>query len=71
LGVTPKEQFAHNLRALREAKDLSVEAVGEASGLHFTQVSRYERGVREPKVTAIVKLARGLGVPPGQLFDGL
>jgi transcriptional regulator with XRE-family HTH domain len=68
--VEPREQFARNLRALREERGLSIEALGDAAGLHFTQISRYERGVREPKVTAIVKLARGLGVPPARLFDG-
>lgn len=50
---------------------MSLEALGDASGLHYTQVSRYERIENEPKVTAIVRLARGLGVPPARLFDGM
>lgn len=66
--MEPREQFAANLRALRVEKGLSLEALGEAAGMHFTQVSRYERGVREPRVTAIVRLATGLGVEPGRLF---
>ena len=65
------EAFARNLRAVRQQQGLSIEAVGAAAGLHFTQVSRYERGVREPKVTAIVRLAKGLGVPVSQLFEGI
>ncbi|WP_205696031.1 helix-turn-helix domain-containing protein [Conexibacter sp. SYSU D00693] len=68
--MKPAERFARNLRALRESKGLSQEAVGDAAGLHFTQVSRYERGVHEPGVTVIVNLARALGVRPSQLFDG-
>ncbi len=69
--MEPAEHFARNLRAIRESKRMSIEALGDQAGVHFTQVSRYERGVREPKVTAIVNLARGLGVPPARLFDGI
>jgi transcriptional regulator with XRE-family HTH domain len=69
--VDPRHQFARNLRALRQERGLSIEGLGEAAGLHFTQISRYERGVREPKVTAIVRLPHGLGVPPARLFDGM
>jgi transcriptional regulator with XRE-family HTH domain len=36
-----------------------------------TEVGRYERGGREPRLTAILRLARGLGVPPGTLLDPL
>lgn len=66
--MEPRERFAENLRAERKQQRLSQEALADAAGLHWTQVSRYERGVREPRVTAIVQLARGLGVAPGQLF---
>lgn len=36
-----------------------------------TEVGRYERGGREPRLTAILRLAHGLGVPPGALLDTL
>lgn len=69
--MEPKQRFARNLRELRHERALSLEALGDAAGLHFTQVGRYERGLREPKVTTIAKLAHGLNVPPGRLFDGI
>jgi transcriptional regulator with XRE-family HTH domain len=36
-----------------------------------TEIGRYERGDREPRLTAILRLARGLGVSPGVLLDTL
>ena len=36
-----------------------------------SEVGRYERGEREPRLTAILRLARGLDVPPGTLIDTL
>jgi transcriptional regulator with XRE-family HTH domain len=32
---------------------------------------RIERGAREPRLTTIRKLAKGLGVEPGELTNGL
>ena len=34
-------------------------------------ISKLENKHREPKVAAIAKLAKGLGVPLGPLFDGV
>jgi transcriptional regulator with XRE-family HTH domain len=39
--------------------------------LHTTAVGRFERGVREPRLTTILRLARGLEVPPSALMDDL
>jgi transcriptional regulator with XRE-family HTH domain len=50
---------------------MSQEALGFASGLHPTEVSRLERAVREPRLRTIVRLARALGVRPGDLLDGI
>jgi cytoskeletal protein RodZ len=46
----PLIEFAATLRAIRRAKGLTQERLAEETGLHFSDVSRIERGVREPGV---------------------
>jgi len=38
---------------------------------HMTDVGRIERGERDPGVKTVVRLAKGLGVKPGELFEGV
>jgi transcriptional regulator with XRE-family HTH domain len=70
-AVTPEERFAANLRRQRRAKGLSQEQLAEKTGLHPSEVSRLERAVREPRLGTIVRLARGLGVSPAKLVEGV
>jgi transcriptional regulator with XRE-family HTH domain len=44
---------------------------GWASGIHQTAVARIESGERKPTLDTIFKLARGLEVPPAELFAGI
>lgn len=69
--MEPRNQFVANLKKEREAKGLSQEKLAHESGLHWTQVSRVERGERDPKLSTVLALARGLGIPPKKLFDGI
>jgi transcriptional regulator with XRE-family HTH domain len=69
--VESRERFAANLRAQRERRGLSQEALGHASGLHRTEISLLERAGREPRLSTIVKVARALRVPPATLLDGI
>jgi transcriptional regulator with XRE-family HTH domain len=66
--VQPKQQFAANLRRLRLAAGLSQMELGDRAGLHFSEVSRLERGLRDPRLTTIVRLAGALQVPPADLL---
>lgn len=61
--------FAANMKRLREERGLSQEALGAEAGVHRTYVSGIERGVRNPTVTGIAKIAAGLDVPPAALFE--
>jgi transcriptional regulator with XRE-family HTH domain len=70
-GVTPEERFAANLRRYREAANLTQEQLAAKTGLHPTEISRLERGVREPRLSTIVRLAKGLGVAAEQLVAGI
>lgn len=58
-----RARFGANVRRLREARGLSQEAFGFASGIDRTYVSGVERGVRNPTITVVEKFAEGLGVP--------
>jgi len=66
--VKPEEQFAKNLRAARLRLGYSQEALAERCQIHATEVSRLERAVREPRLSTIVRLSKGLGVSASDLL---
>jgi transcriptional regulator with XRE-family HTH domain len=57
-----------NLKRYREEAGLSQEELGFESGLHRTYVSGVERGVRNPTVVIVAKLAKALGIEPWHLL---
>ncbi len=59
-----------NLRAARERLNLTQEAVADRSGVQAGEISRIERGKRDPQVSTVEKLADAVGLKPGQLLDG-
>jgi transcriptional regulator with XRE-family HTH domain len=63
--------FGKQLRQIRLAQGLSQDQLAERTGLHATAIGRIERGCREPRVTTVLRLAQGLGVPAGTLIDPL
>lgn len=69
--MEPHEQFAANLRRIRQQAGLSQEQLGFAADIHRTEVGFLERGDRDPQLKTIVKLARGLGVAPAVLIEGI
>ena len=64
-----RARLGRNLRRLREEKGWSQEAFADEAGIHRTYISDLERGVRNPTITVVEKLARPLGVTPGSLLD--
>lgn len=69
--MRPEERFASNLRRHRQAARLTQEQLSARTGLHPTEISRLERGVREPRLSTIARLAKGLGVGAEQLVAGI
>lgn len=55
-------QFADNLRAIRKAKGLTQDQLGERAGLSAKHIGEIERGKVSPTLEAIEKLANGLRV---------
>ncbi len=58
-----------NLRAARKRLGLTQEQVAERSGVQAGEVSRIERGMRDPQVSTLEKLAAAVELPPGRLLD--
>lgn len=63
-----RRQVGVNIRRLREARGLSQEALAFEAELHRTYISGVERGVRNPTVTVLAKIAQALKVSPDQLL---
>lgn len=58
-----------NLRAARKKRGWTQEDLAGRSGVQAGEVSRMEAGKRDPQVSTLLKLARALEVPPGQLLE--
>jgi transcriptional regulator with XRE-family HTH domain len=63
--------FGNRLRACRSQAEISQEVLGEISSLHRTEIGLLERGEREPRLSAIIKLASALEVPLHELVGGI
>jgi transcriptional regulator with XRE-family HTH domain len=62
--------FPDRLVALRRLKGLTQQSLSDSTGIHVTQIRRYEAGKAEPTLEILRKLARGLGVTgDALLFD--
>ncbi len=66
-----RRRLGSNLKKLREEQGYSQESFADHCGLHRTYISGIERGVRNPTVVIVDKIAKALKVPAGQLLDDL
>ncbi len=57
-----------NVRALRLARNLSQEELAFRAGLDRTYVSQIERGIGNPSVLILIKIADTLGVEVQELL---
>jgi len=57
------------IRALREQRSLSLEELAHRSDLSFRGLIYIEHGRRNASVLTLLKIADGLEVSPGALFD--
>ncbi len=63
--------FGRRLRKLRHESGVSQERLARYAGLHRTAISKLELGERDPRLATILRLARGIGVPPEAFVTGL
>lgn len=64
-----RRKLARNLVRLRQERGWSQEALADEAGLHRTYVSGVERGVRNPTLLVLERLAKALKVPASSLLD--
>ena len=56
------------LREQRISRDLSQEELALAADVDRTFVSQMERGIRQPTITTLIKLAGALNIQPSTLI---
>jgi transcriptional regulator with XRE-family HTH domain len=62
--------FCHEIRRRRMALGLTLEALSERSGLTPNYIGTIEIGRRDPSLTTVIKIAKGLGLQTSELFGG-
>lgn len=63
-----RAKFGKQLRILREDKGFTQEELADRAGMHFTYVGQIERGLRNPSLINLHKLAKALRVDAGTLL---
>jgi transcriptional regulator with XRE-family HTH domain len=67
--VQPGEAFGKVLRTLRVERGLSQEALALEADLQRNYISLIERGINQPTITTIFKLAAALKVQPSEMIS--
>ena len=64
-----RKQVGLNVRRLREEKGWSQEELAFEADMHRTYISGIERGVRNPTIIVLERIATKLEVKPGKLLE--
>jgi transcriptional regulator with XRE-family HTH domain len=67
--VDIRKRLAKNLRHLRQLQGWSQEEFAFEAGIHRTYISDLERGLRNPTITVVERLAKALGTKAGLLLE--
>ena len=63
--------LGQNVRQRREARELTQEKLAEKAGLDPTYISGIERGLRNPGIRNVARLAKALGLTTARLCEGV
>jgi transcriptional regulator with XRE-family HTH domain len=64
-------RFGRAVRALRAQAGYSQESFADAIGVHRTYMGTLERGLGNPTLDMIARIARGLKLPLPKLFEAV
>ena len=62
-------RIGKRIKQIRSAKGLSQKDLGELIGVSNEHISKYERGIRKPKLETISQIAEALNVHPFAILD--
>ena len=65
------KKFGSNVRARRDAKELSQEKLAELADLDRTYISSVERGVRNISLLSSLRIAKALKTSVSELCEGI
>ena len=63
--------LGQNVRQIRETKRLTQEKLAEFASLDPTYISGIERGLRNPGIRNVAKIAKALGITTAELCTGV
>lgn len=69
INITFIIEFGKNLRKLREAKKMTIQALADTINVEYSQISRIERGKINTSIGVTYELAVALEIPVKDLFD--
>src|SRR5215218_8974785 len=70
MSPLPHRVLGANLAYERKRRALSMSALAELAGTHASEISRIEHAQRDPRLSTIVRVARGLEIPLADLLRG-
>jgi transcriptional regulator with XRE-family HTH domain len=69
--VEPKQHVGANIKSRRTELGITQEEAAHRAGIHPVEFARAERGLRDLRVSTVVKIARGLELTASDLLEGL
>lgn len=60
--------FGENLQRIREAKNISLRELAHRVDMSHQAIHNIEKGLADPQMTTIAKIAEALDIHPGDLF---
>ena len=69
--MTINKQLGYRIRYLRQNKGLSIEALALEANINRNYLGDLERGMRNPTVVVLNKIAKALEVDLSTLFEGI
>ena len=69
--MTINKQLGYRIRYLRQNKGLSIEALALEAEINRNYLGDLERGMRNPTVMVLNKIAKALEIDLSTLFEGI